>query len=166
VLVTDLALLFCLFLFQIFVFFLLQIIIIRLFANKDLLYSSVFTAFLSVFLVVLPSYFLIADYFSTIESHVLSAAGSGLAAIFACGLYTFLGPVTADRSLASQLLVLLQALLNAVLISFTGLPESPRNTDSLFAPFLNFISKINFRNYKICFYLRIKARQPFTSVDK
>jgi hypothetical protein len=112
------------------------------------------------------SCFLIADYFSTIESHVLSTAGSGLAAIFACGLYTFLGPVTADRSLASQLLVLLQALLNAVLISFTGLPESPRNTDSLFAPFLNFISKINFRNYKICFYLRIKARQPFTSVDK
>jgi len=110
------------------------------------------------------SCFLIADYFSTIESYALSVAGSGLAAIFACGLYTFLGLVTADRSLASQLLALLQALLNAVLISFTGLPESPRNTDSLFAPFLNFISKINFRNYKICFYLRIKARQPFTSV--
>ena len=114
-LVLDLTLFGCLFLSQIFIFFFLQIIILRLFTNRDLLYSSVFTAFLSVFLVIISSYFLIADHFSSMESFVLSAAGSGLAAIFACGLYTFLGPVTADRSLASQLLVLLHNMPSATI---------------------------------------------------
>ncbi len=106
-LLNDLALFFSLFLFQIFFFLLLHFVILRIFAKSNLLYSSVFTSILSVVLVALLSYFLVSDLFSTPESYAVSAAGSGIAAIFACGLYTFLGPATADRSLACQLLVFL-----------------------------------------------------------
>ncbi|MFI5323198.1 MAG: hypothetical protein ACHQ6U_06640 [Thermodesulfobacteriota bacterium] len=102
---NDIALLCFLFLIQIIVFFLLHIVILRVFAAKNILYTSAFTAVLSVAIVTLSSYFLVSDWFSTIESYALSVTGSGISAIFACGLYTFLGPVTADRSLASQMLV-------------------------------------------------------------
>ena len=117
----DLILFGCLFISQIFIFFFLQIIVLRLFPNKDLLYSSVFTAFLSVLIAMILSYFLIAEYFTSKESYVISVVGSGLAAIFASGLYTFLGPVTADRSLASQLLVFLSTM-----------PDSRTTKDNVF----------------------------------
>ncbi len=106
-LVIDLALLCLLLLFQIIVFLLLHFVTLRVFAAKNLLYASVSTVVISVALVAVSSYFLISDWFSTFESYALSVAGSGIGAIFACGLYTFLGPLTADRSLASQLLVFL-----------------------------------------------------------
>ena len=105
--VYDIALFCFLFLIQIVVFLLLHFVTLRVFADKNLLYTSAFTALSSVVLVTISSYFLISDWFSTFESYALSVTGSGIAAIFASGLYTFLGPVTADRSLASQLLVFL-----------------------------------------------------------
>ena len=106
-LVNDIALFCFLFLFQIISFLVLHFIILRLFANKNLLYSSAVTILLSIVILTLLSYFLIFDLFSAIESFALSVIGSGLATIFACGLYTFLGPVTADRSLACHLFILL-----------------------------------------------------------
>lgn len=106
-LLNDLVLHISLFLFQILFFFLLHVIVLRIFAKSNILYSSTLTIFLSVMSVTLLSYVLISGLFSSTESYVVAAAGSGMAAIFACGLYTFLGPATADRSLACQLLVFL-----------------------------------------------------------
>jgi hypothetical protein len=107
VILNDLALFSSLFLFQIIFFFLLHIVILRIFAKSNILYSSVSAVFLSVSLVTILSYFLVSGLFSTPQSYAVSAAGSGAAAVFACGLYTFFGPATADRSLACQLLVFL-----------------------------------------------------------
>lgn len=104
---NDLALFFCLFLLQILFFFLLHVVILRIFTKNNILHSSALTVFLSVLPVTILSYYLVSDLFSTRGSYAVAAAGSGIAAIFACGLYTFLGPATADRSLASQLLVFL-----------------------------------------------------------
>lgn len=106
-LLNDIVLFISLFLFQILFFFLLHVIVLRIFAKSNILYSSTLTIFLSVLSVTLLSYAFISGLFSSPESYAVSAAGSGLAAIFACGLYTFLGPATADRSLACQLLVFL-----------------------------------------------------------
>ncbi len=104
---TDITLFFSLFLSQLISFFLLHIIILRIFAKNNLLYSSTITVLLSVPSVTLLSYYLVSGFFSSRESYAVAAAGSTLAAVFACGLYTFLGPVTADRSLACQLMVFL-----------------------------------------------------------
>lgn len=104
---TDLSLFFALFLFQMIFFFFLHFIILRIFAKSNILYSSTITALVSVLSVTLLSYFLVSGVFSSPESYAVAAAGSGVAAIFACGLYTFLGPATADRSLACQLMVFL-----------------------------------------------------------
>ena len=106
-LLYDLVLFISLFLFQLFFFFLLHVIVLRIFAKSNILYTSALTIFLSVLSVTLLSYVFISGLFSSPESYAVSAAGSGTAAIFACGLYTFLGPATADRSLACQLLVFL-----------------------------------------------------------
>jgi hypothetical protein len=107
VLLNDIALFISLFLFQILFFFLLHIVALRIFAKSNILYSSALTVLLSVLSVTLLSYFLVAGLFSSFESYALSAVGTGLAAIFAFGLYTFLGPATADRSLACQMIVFL-----------------------------------------------------------
>lgn len=104
---TDITLFFSIFLFQLIFFFLLHIIILRIFAKNNVLYSSTITVLLSVPSVTLLSYFLVSGFFSSRESYAVAAAGSAIAAIFACGLYTFLGPATADRSLACQLMVFL-----------------------------------------------------------
>ncbi len=104
---TDLFLFCSLFLFQILFFFLLHVIVLRIFVKRNILYTSTLTIILSVLSVTFLSYALVSGLFSSPESYAVSAAGSGLAAIFACGLYTFLGPATADRSLACQLLVFL-----------------------------------------------------------
>ncbi|MEW6145803.1 MAG: hypothetical protein AB1598_12380 [Thermodesulfobacteriota bacterium] len=104
---NDLALFSSLFLFQILLFCLLQIVILRIFAEINILCSSAVAVVLSVSSVTILSYFLVSGLFSTPQSYAVSAAGSGAAAVFACGLYTFLGPATADRSLACQLLVFL-----------------------------------------------------------
>lgn len=106
-LLNDLVLFISLFLFQILFFLLLHVIVLRIFAKSNILYSSALTIFLSVLSVTLLSYVFISGLFSSPESYAVSAAGSGMAVIFACGLYTFLGPATADRSLACQLLVFL-----------------------------------------------------------
>lgn len=88
-------------------FFLLHLIVLRIFAKSNVLHSSTITVFLSVLSVTLLSYFFVSGLFSSPESYAVAAAGSAVAAIFACGLYTFLGPATADRSLACQLMVFL-----------------------------------------------------------
>ena len=106
-LLNDLGLFISLFLFQILFFFLLHLVILRIFAKCNILYSSVLMVFLSVLSITLLSYVFISGRFSSRESYAVAAVGSGIAAIFACGLYTFLGPATADRSLACQLLVFL-----------------------------------------------------------
>ena len=106
-LAIDILLFFCLFFLDIICFLLLHFISLRLFRNIGLLYSSAWALCLSVLLVAFASYFLVSGWFSTFNSYTLSVLGSGLAAIFAGWLYTFLGPATADRSLASHLLVLL-----------------------------------------------------------
>lgn len=103
----DLLLFFILFLFQLIFFFLLHIVVLRIFTKSDILHSSTITTLLSVSSVTLLSYFLVSGLFSSPESYAVAAAGSAIAAIFACGLYTFLGPATADRSLACQLIVFL-----------------------------------------------------------
>ena len=103
----DLFLFFTLFLFQLIFFFLLHLIVLRIFTKSSMLYSSTVAVFLSVSSVILLSYFLVSGQFSSRESYAVAAAGSAMAAIFACGLYTFLGPATADRSLACQLMVFL-----------------------------------------------------------
>jgi hypothetical protein len=107
VILNDLLLFSSLFLFQLLFFFLLHIVILRIFAKSNILYTSASAVFLSVLSVTVLSYFLVSCLFSTPQSYAVSAAGSGVAAVFACGLYTFLGPATADRSLACQLLVFL-----------------------------------------------------------
>jgi hypothetical protein len=107
VVLNDLALFFALFLFQLIFYFLLHLIILRIYAKSNILYSSTITVFVSVLSVTLLSYFLVSGVFSSPGSYAVAAAGSGIAAVFACGLYTFLGPATADRSLACQLMVFL-----------------------------------------------------------
>jgi hypothetical protein len=107
VILNDLLLFCCLFLLQTITFLGAQFAILRLFANERLLYSSVAAIIISVAFITLLSYFLVSDYFSGIESFAVSLLGSGLATVFGCSLYTFLGPATADRSLASHLLILL-----------------------------------------------------------
>jgi len=107
VLVNDLSIFFLLFLFEIFIFLVLHFLILRFFSKSSLLYSSIVAILLTVSIVTTLSYLFISDQFSAFESYAVSVFGSGLGAIFAGFLYTFLGPATADRSLASQMLSLL-----------------------------------------------------------
>ncbi len=74
-LLNDLVLHISLFLFQILFFFLLHVIVLRIFAKSNILYSSTLTIFLSVMSVTLLSYVLISGLFSSTESYVVAAAG-------------------------------------------------------------------------------------------
>ena len=102
---VDLALFFLLFVFIMVLFLAFQIASLWLFKNINILYLSASAVLLSIVLVSVASYFFISGNFSSFNTYVLSIAGSGLAAIFASGLYTFLGPATADRSLTTHFFV-------------------------------------------------------------
>ncbi len=56
----------------------------------------------------LINYFLFLNAFSSIEVFIISTLNTEFAALFFSFLYIFAGPVTADRSFASQLLMNLQ----------------------------------------------------------
>ena len=61
----------------------------------------------SVVIVSLGSWFFLSRFFSNFEAYLLANTGAALAAVFTCGLYAFLGPVTADRSFAVQMVMFL-----------------------------------------------------------
>lgn len=103
----DIVLLMLLFLLGITAFLILHYFILRGFLKTSLLHCSIAAAFLAVGAVTVFSYYILSGLFSSIETYAVAAAGSGLAVLFASGLYTFLGPATADRSLACQMLVYL-----------------------------------------------------------
>jgi hypothetical protein len=107
VIVNDLVLFVFIFVFEITMFLLLNYALLRVYPRSGLLHSSAAAILLAVFIVTILSYLLISESFSTIGSYVVAVFGSGLSVIFAGLLYTFLGPATAERSLASHMLNLL-----------------------------------------------------------
>lgn len=104
----DLALFVSLFILQITLFFVLHCFVLRAFKKRNLLYCASASALAAAAAVTVPGYFLVSNMFSSAGAAAVSLAGSALASLFACGLYTFLGPATADRSLACQMLVTLR----------------------------------------------------------
>lgn len=105
--VNDLLLFTFMFGFQLILFLVLSYLILRFFTRSGLLYSTAAAILLAFISVTILSYLLISGSFSTIGSYAVAVFGSGLAVTFAGFLYAFLGPATADRSLASQMLNLL-----------------------------------------------------------
>ncbi len=104
----DLALFALLFILQAGLFFIFHLLALRTFRKRNLLYCSAASAFVATGVAILIGYFLFSEMFSSAGAWAVSVAGSALASLFACGLYTFLGPATADRSLACQMLVTLR----------------------------------------------------------
>ena len=104
----DLALFALLFVLQIGLFFIFHSIVLRTFRKRSLLYCAAGSAFAATGIAIVIGYFLFSGMFSSEGAWAVSITGSALASLFACGLYTFLGPATADRSLACQLLVALR----------------------------------------------------------
>ena len=104
----DLALFALLFILQIGLFLISHCIVLRSFRKRNLLYCAAASAFAATGIAILFGYFLFSGMFSSGGAWAVSITGSALASLFACGLYTFLGPVTADRSLACQMLVSLR----------------------------------------------------------
>jgi len=104
----DLALFALLFILQTGFFLVLHCIVLRTFRKRNLLYCAAASAFAASGIAILIGYFLFSGMFSGGRAWAVSVAGSTLASLFACGLYTFLGPATADRSLACQMLVTLR----------------------------------------------------------
>jgi len=101
----DLALFALLFILQIGLFLISHCIVLRSFRKRNLLYCAAASVLASAGIAILFGYFLFSGMFSSGGAWAVSITGSALASLFACGLYTFLGPVTADRSLACQMLV-------------------------------------------------------------
>ncbi|HML94765.1 MAG TPA: hypothetical protein PKC29_04985 [Thermodesulfobacteriota bacterium] len=104
----DTALFGLLFILQPGLFFVFHIFALRTFRNRNLLYCAAASALAATGAVTLAGYFFLSEMFSSPGAWAVSLAGSALASLFACGLYTFLGPATADRSLACQMLVALR----------------------------------------------------------
>ena len=104
----DLTLFALLFILQIGLFFIFHCIVLRTFQRRNLLYCAAVSAFAATGIVIIIGYFFFSGMFSSTGALAVSIAGSALASLFACGLYTFLGPATADRSLACQMLVTLR----------------------------------------------------------
>lgn len=104
----DLALFTLLFILQAGLFFIFHLLVLRTFRKRNLLYCAAASAFAATGIVIFIGYFLFSGMFSSAGAWAVSITGSALASLFACGLYTFLGPATADRSLACQMLVALR----------------------------------------------------------
>ncbi len=104
----DVALFALLFILQIGLFFILHCLVLRTFRKRNLLYCAAASAFAATGIAIILGYFLFSGMFSSAGAWAVSITGSALASLFACGLYTFLGPATADRSLACQMLVTLR----------------------------------------------------------
>ena len=103
--INDL-LLFCIMLIlHIMLFLVTHWIILRRFTQDNIIYSFLMATFMSVALISLLSYLFIAPFFSSFSCYIISMLGTALTAIFAFGLYAFLGPITADRSLICQLII-------------------------------------------------------------
>jgi len=105
--ITDLLLFFTLLIAHIMLFLITHWIILRRFTRDNIICSFLMATFLSVTLISLLSYVFISSFFSSFSCYIISMIGTALSAIFAFGLYAFLGPITADRSLACQLIILL-----------------------------------------------------------
>ncbi len=102
------ALFVMLFVLQLALFFVIHCFVLRAFRKRNLLYCAAASAFTATAAVTVLGYFLFARMFSSPGAAAVSLAGSALASLSTCGLYTFLGPATADRSLACQMLVTLR----------------------------------------------------------
>ena len=105
--INDLLLFCIMLLLHIILFLVTHWIILRRFIQDNIIYSFLMATFLSVTLISLLSYLFIASFFSSFSCYMISMIGTALTAIFAFGLYAFLGPITSDRSLACQLIILL-----------------------------------------------------------
>jgi len=108
--VNDLLLFCFLLILHIMLFLFTHWIILRCFTKDNIIYSFLTATFLSVSLISLLSYVFISSFFSSFSCYMISMIGTALTAIFAFGLYAFLGPITSDRSLACQLIILLSRL--------------------------------------------------------
>ncbi len=84
-----------------------QIIIVRFFNSRSFSMQMLGWPILSVLVSSFFCWALISKQFSNMESYYLANLGAGMAAIFSFSLYTFFGPITADRSTAAQMIVLL-----------------------------------------------------------
>jgi hypothetical protein len=104
----DVALFVMLFVLQLAFFFVFHCFVLRTFRKRNLLYCAAASAFAATAAVIVIGYFLFARMFSSSGAAAVSLVGSALASLSTCGLYTFLGPATADRSLACQMLVTLR----------------------------------------------------------
>ncbi|MCC6712268.1 MAG: hypothetical protein IT344_02800 [Candidatus Dadabacteria bacterium] len=104
----DIALFGLLFVLQTGLFFVFHIFALRTFRNRNLLYCAAASAFAATGVAIFVGYSFLPRMFSSPGAWAVSLVGSAAASLFACGLYTFLGPATADRSLACQMLVALR----------------------------------------------------------
>lgn len=103
----DLGLFALLFILQTGLFFVFHCIVLRAFKKRNILYCAATSALAAAGIAIIIGFFL-SGRFSSEGAWAVSIAGSALSSLFACGLYTFLGPATADRSLACQMLVTLR----------------------------------------------------------
>ena len=104
---TDLSFFFLIYFFCLAVFVFLHWIALRSYDSKSVLIYIAGIIIVSVLIASALSWIWISKFFSSFEVYVLANTGAALAAVFTCGLYAFLGPVTADRSIAVQLVIFL-----------------------------------------------------------
>ena len=92
----DLRLFFLMLLLHAFFFLMLHFIVLRAAVRINLLVSLAAISMTSIIFVSLLSYYLFASRFSTFGSFAVSMLGTAFTSFFGSGLYSFLGPLTAD----------------------------------------------------------------------
>ena len=85
-------------------FLVIQWLVARFLVRRHLLPVSTGVALVTAGAVSIAGWFTLPAFFSSKEALVLALVGSATTSLFAAGLYSFLGPITADRSCASQML--------------------------------------------------------------
>lgn len=106
-LMADIRLFFLMLLLHAISFLALHFIVLWFATRIDPLVSLAATSMASIIFVSLLSYYLFSSRFSTFDSFAVSMLGTAFASFFGSLLYSFLGPLTADRSLGSHLITLL-----------------------------------------------------------
>ena len=91
----------------------LQTLGLRLQRPRRLLLYLLFVYFATAIATIVLSFVIARPYFSSASCYAVALGGTLLTSFFAAGLYSFLGPATADRSCTAHFLMLLRECPNA-----------------------------------------------------
>jgi len=113
--VTDLVLMIVTFLFDLTLFFILQLVVFRSVRIVRIALTLNLMIAISAFATGCAAYPILGHLYSSSASHATGGVGAILSAVFLSGFYSFAGPICADRSLSAHIAILLSRAPNGCL---------------------------------------------------